>query len=155
MKKALFFGTVFLYSLFLLGASSELYLVGGSNVIEFVYSMPLLGKLTVIGGLFVVGYGLFFSRFKGRATGVSFLLLVVLSVICSQSILYSGKNNQIKHYVLGVAVGTIDINPSDGESVVIDAVIPGVARISRGEASITYISLFYPFCLDASALEGY
>ncbi len=155
MRKIIFFIFVSLYSVLIVFLSSEYFLIGGSNVIEFVYSLAKPVKIAVILGLFVFGYMSFFTKNNNLFVRVMFTLVIFLSFVSSQSVVYSGKNNAIEYYIYGFSVNKINLAPSKGESVILDSTAPGLVRVSSGDVSLTYVSLFCPFCLDASELQDF
>lgn len=154
MKKTIFFTCISIYSSLILVLSSELYLIGGSNVIEFVYSMFLPVKIVVIFALFAFGYMSFFIKKNNIFSKLMFALIIFLSFVSSQSIVYSGKNNSIDYHVYGFSVNKINLDPTDEGNVVINSMALGFVRVSKGDMSFTYMSLFCPFCLDASEMKN-
>jgi len=155
VKQIIFFISVSLYSALILFLTSEVYLIGGSNVIEFVYSIAMSVKVVVILGLFAFGYISFFTKKINFFGKFMFALVFFLSFVSSQNVVYSGKNNTIEYYIYGFSVDKINLDPSDEENVVIDSTSPGLTRVSNGDMSLTYLSLFCPFCLDVSEMQKF
>lgn len=149
----LFFLAVSLYSGLLVLLSSEVYLIGGSNVIDFVYTVNMPAKITVIIGLYIFGYLSIFTKFQKYLSRLMLLLAFLLSLVASQSVVYSGKANIIKYYAYGFGVDEIGLNPTKEESVVVASVMPGIVSVSRGERSFKYVSLFCPFCLEMAEVQ--
>lgn len=153
MKKIIFVFMLSLYSVSIFVFSSSLFLVGGSDMIEFVYTTPIYGKIISVVGLFLFGYLTFFSYGKNKLWVCMFFGMFLLSLISSQSVVYSGKNNQIIYAVNGVIIDSIDFDPIDDITPEISFRAPSLVAISYGEESIIYLSLFFPFSLDASKIE--
>lgn len=155
MKKILFFAALSLHSALLLLLSAPLFLIGGSDVLEFVYSYPPLAKAVIVVGLFVFGYGAFFLKQYKIISRTLFAVMLLLSVLASQSLVYSGKKNAIEYTCYGVLINKILLNPSDGERVSVAPTMPGLMRLSQGGQSITYVSFICPLCLDASGMQDF
>ena len=156
MKKIIIFGLfVFLYSASFMFLSSGYFLVGGSDVIDFVYSVSPAGKIVAILGMFVFGYLSFFGKKMKMLFRFIFAVMLLLSFVSSQSVVYSGKKNTIEYYVYGCRVDKIDMNPTDGQKIVLSKRMPGLVTLTKGEMSLTYVSLFHPFHLNVSEIQTF
>ncbi len=155
VKKTIFFIFISIYSALILFLGSESYLIGGSNVLEFVYSLAIPVKIAIIFGLFSFGYISIFTKKYRAFARVTFTLVIFFSFVSSQSVVYSGKNNSIEYYIYGFFVKKINIDPTEGGNMVVNSIAPGFVRVSNGDMSFTYVSLFCPLCLDVSEIQKF
>lgn len=155
MRKIIFFIVISLYSILLLFSCSKIFLVGGSDVIEFVYSMPLIAKLISILLVYICGYFSFFWPNNGKILKAVFAVAFLLSIISSQSVVYSGKRNVVEYYVFGISLDSFAIDPTGGDSLSTRQNNPFITKVFYKNESVSFISLLYPFQIDLSGIEKY
>ncbi len=118
-------------------------------MVEFLYTSPLSGKLIAVFLLLIAAWWL--SRKSEHNTWLrrtAFAISFVLSLLVSQTVLYSGKGNAIDYSVYGITIQKLAIDPNGDNKPQITTIGMGFKRLGYGKQSLVYLSLPCPFCLD-------
>ncbi len=124
--------------------SSDLFLIRGSDVIEFSYSVPLWFSLVSYTSLaFCIVLRIFFIKTNKLYPLIA--LLIALSVYSSQVLVISGKKNTNFLYVFGTQINSLQFDPT-GEYDTYSHTF-GTTTIKNTYGELVFISGFCPICI--------
>jgi len=127
-------------------ATSQPYLIAGSDVVDFTYTYPLWAKIVSSILLAAITLVLLYKRINIVVAFIGILLLV-LCLVTSQAVVVSGKTNKLNTYFYGIQYGTISYDPGVGYEGLIQRHNTGYTIISDKVSTVYVVSGFCPVCI--------
>lgn len=126
--------------------TSQLYLISGSDVVDFAYTYPFWSKIILTVLFVAISLVLLFRRFNVVAVVIG-VLLFALCLVTSQAVVVSGKTNKLNAYFYGIHYGTLSYDPGVGYAGLIQQHNTGYTIIADKGSTVYLVSGFCPVCI--------